>query len=106
MTVDDANRIIAEYMGHDAYNLFKYPNCTVYSESLDIMVPVWENLGVYESSYFWSGYDCKTYECCYTIFFHNKTIPTESMGRAKKIQRAACIATAKAIQELGGEGCE
>ena len=100
MTVDDANRIIAEYMGHDAYNLFKYPNCTVYSESLDALVPVLEKIG--------KDFDC--YLCRdrngdingWVFYFQGCKIE----HTADTLQEAACIATAKAIQELGGEGCE
>jgi len=101
MKVNEANKIIAEYMGEEivkglgikagrvstrvdpsAYYIDKF-----YSESLDSLIPVWDQLRCYPNFY---RYKAK-YQCCFTVGF------TET---SDTLTQAAAIATAKAILEL------
>lgn len=98
MTLEEANKTIAEYMG-TTYRNTKHGNEIMYlgySNSLDALVPVWEKLKVHEhvalditnkEVFVWE-------EGNYTCGWHSYN----STGNT--IQEAACLATAKAIKEL------
>ena len=114
MDIQDANKIIAEYMGFKIVSdgiseLIEGPSGTLrilkgtYSNSLDALVPVWEKLeevNVFVNRFAPHG---KFVELCsdkkgkdylpWDCFHYHKHEGTT-------IQEAACIATAKAIKEL------
>jgi hypothetical protein len=125
MDAQEANKIIAEYMGLTVYrgkrgshkivtsvSLGRVNGSVVsdlYSESLDSLVPVWEKLKLFEKGYGFKIYEYnkKGWYCCFQkydgqIFMMiNHFIVIER----KSIQEAAAIATAKAIEQLTeGEG--
>lgn len=110
LTIQEANRVIAEYMDEGPFCNCENPldidgdrvvceNCTNYivenyNESLDALVPVWEKLG--------RDFDCYLHRdknndiSGWLFYFHGLKIEHTS----ETIQEAACIATAKAIKEL------
>lgn len=119
MTPQEANKIIAEFMGYyfigvekkrlnispfliltrtsDGERVYKYP----YSESLDALVSVWEklNLGIFKV--FRNCTDRKHFD--YQYHFKVELSPfldKTYTGRGLEIQEDAAIATAKAILEL------
>lgn len=101
MTKEEANKIIAEFMG--AFTEYPTSVCEfgevqfeydypLYSKSLDELVPVWEKLEFLLIS-------CDWIDNKYIFTIHtNKNISNKS----STIQEAACIATAKSIKELNG----
>lgn len=116
MTLEEANKIIAEYMGTtieiiESINYaapttydkiitkdYKYTS-KWYSESLDALVPVWEKMRAAEFKFVNIEYDC----CGWFLDIDDKT-DVRKYGRiGLSIQEAACIATAKAIKELKEE---
>ena len=103
MEIQEANKIIAEYMGEGSlinsmdFDLKARLHVGRYSKSLDALVPVWEKLGSFmieleNKSPFHEGY-------LFDITLRpSGTFYTRTTART--IQEAACLATAKAIQEL------
>lgn len=108
MTPQEANRIIAEFMGSyfdhsngitTYYSQGEQYAARLYSKSLDALVPVWEKLkGFYNGSIDlmlapsdkpFANIDYFVDKHCYSCNSYGDTI-----------QEAAAIATAKAIQEL------
>lgn len=92
MKAEQANRIIAEFMGtynrrdNDGYWL-PSPNY----QSLDALVPVWEKLRKRDFKFaFRDNYE----------FLIITTKDKYNFGDGETIQQAACIATAKTIKEL------
>lgn len=115
MTVEEANRIIAEYMGYTVY-----PNdaelipqsmshvkayALAYDQSLDSLIFVWDK--IYGESKFNITIASDTMDAWlfYWDYYSQQKVIYESPLN-QPIQQAACIATARCIQELGGEGCE
>ncbi len=113
LTIEQANRIITEFMGLEFESLGnregEYRNMMVYryegrrcvkpaySESLDALVPVWEKLkGHYEIDFFDEGRAHFNVVCPE----YNEVMQMETESN---IFKAACIATAKAIKELQNE---
>ena len=111
MNEQEANKVIAEYMGETLQGDYRVsgrvgtsidPSAVYLSEpyykSLDALVPVWERLedmtGSGHDSYFkrWSDGDW--------LFDFGETEKAHSFSAS--LQQAACIATAKAIKELEG----
>lgn len=104
MNTQEANQIIAEFMGTGVWVPVDN-DCgeleTLYSWSLDALVPVWEklNLGIFKV--FRNCTDRKHFD--YQYHFKVELSPfldKTYTGRGLEIQEAAAIATAKAIQEL------
>ena len=113
MNVQEANKIIAEYMGHRYSNgilTIKNENkedtldIVKYSCSLDALVPVWEklksnsvwinNLGNRHGSYL-------SFFCYDTTEKYSSIYPFEyAEHKGENIYEVCCIATAKAIREL------
>ena len=104
MKIKEANEIVAEYMG---FGFNATETCLVdkdhnlsalYSDSLDALVPVWEKLDVrhfrYENRY--GNYFSIHYG---TNDAYDTKTRVDHMITSETIQEAACIATAKAIQE-------
>ena len=104
MKAQEANKIIAEYMGNtnpvpvnlDKLSARQLKMYLPYMYSLDALVPVWEKLSTIDLRLCGVGYDCHFYET--NIGYKFKLADNFSEG--KTIQEAAAIATAKAIQEL------
>ncbi|MBT8187830.1 MAG: hypothetical protein KJO73_09080 [Croceitalea sp.] len=112
MTPQEANKIIAEYMGLRFVELcdnesYAQPNDDnyeriVYSKSLDALVPVWRKLN--EDHELNLTITSDTMDAFLFYFDHystQKTIYESPLNQS--IQEAAAIATAKAIQELGND---
>ena len=126
MDSNEANKIIAEFMGYyyigienkrledlpcliltrkcDGERIYKYP----YSESLDALVPVWQKLKEdFDLYHFDIGFNGNEFSV--DITFENKaealddTIMRSNCAWSNTIQEAAAIATAKAIKELATE---
>lgn len=122
MTCEEANKIIAEFMGYkwncSGFNhvlLFnnkpiKYTSeinklMKRYSESLDALVPVWEKLGNYDISLSYSNLikDENERNCCEMSIIPkgtDKAVEFCTIDLYRTIQESACIETAKAIKEL------
>lgn len=97
MKSEEANKIIAEYMGISDYNnSAAYPNCTAYYESLDALVPVWGKLGWFNKTVVMRNNDLTDNKCSYEIAVKKGFFDAQ----AENYQEAAAIATAKAIREL------
>ena len=107
MKAEKANKVIAEYMGYELREM-SWGICaggaqlgkgkTAYSESLDLLIPVWEKMGrVSILAHFWDGRVIN-----FVIQDHNNAGPDMSMVSSDNgtVQESACIATAKAIIEL------
>ena len=104
ITIEEANRLIAEYMGLkyvlERNHIISYSGLKVspYSKSLDALVPVWEKLNLpkiieldIRDHNYAKGFGFRTYaDLSYSIYEDS----------SESIQEAACIATAKAIKEL------
>ena len=100
MTPQEANKIIAEFMGFEFYKgllllrnesgLVVFETIANYTSSLDALVPVWEKLGVE----LWRDGD--SYTCRVSRFNQGYDIH----HGAETISEAAAIATAKVIKEL------
>jgi hypothetical protein len=100
MTDQEVNKIIAEFMGRE---IVKRGYCwflldcmceltSVYTESLDALVPAWEKLKLRQIKI---GDSFGIEQC--TLF---KGIETGVWSDGETIQQAAAHATAKAIQEI------
>ena len=107
MTIEEANKVIAEYMNlptwSGQYDGVKYTK-TIYilngkkfngrfDKSLDALVPIWEKL------------DNMMYIGCnlQDRFYYFQLVTSKGKqfeAKANTIQKAACIATAKAIKSL------
>ena len=104
METEDANKIIADYMGRYemdySANRKKY-FINYYDKSLDALVPVWEKLSGLEFEYPDLGKNVFSGKYCAKLYYFNgrDSVPCAS-GWRETIQVAACIATAKAIMEL------
>jgi len=126
MELEEANKIIAEYMGEELYHrgidgtLFAlvdkshkvnnhYPSKPIYSRSLDALVPVWHKM---EKDNNYGGI------CIYSCIIGKEETFTVSSNLIREaggfkadsheydegsstLQEAAALATAKAIQGLG-----
>lgn len=98
--VKDGNKIIAKYM--DVPDVFfdcyehdsRYPK---FDKSLDELVPVWEKLEVDEIEF------SKDFFGLYYYLPNTMSRKRFScyIGKLHTLKEAACIATARAIQELG-----
>ena len=97
MKTEEANKIIAEYMGENLIvpvniNELSGSQKKIYQPyiySLDALVPVWEKLGVDDMDLHPLRGECY-------IYWRGLGIK----GKGETVQEAACIATAKAIKEL------
>jgi hypothetical protein len=103
MGVEEANKIIAEYMGldyptrNDAGFFMPNPNF----KSLDALIPVWEKLDVELSRLIFNGnVQDNTDNKKFHVSLFKESIFAFSDSFGDTIQEAAAIATAKAIQEL------
>ena len=106
MTPQEANKLIAEYMGVEyvEYKTYKCPVCDFsefkgYSESLDRLVPVWEKIKQIPLFNRTGEVDDPKWLCEIECENSNPKFNYVS-GHAITIQEAACIATARAIKEL------
>jgi hypothetical protein len=110
MTVEEANKIIAEFMGYkwskmpdgDIATEFPLGNnqtslYTNYWASLDALVPVWEKL---QETFFSLRITTSDFTCKDKDFWIKITLEKNFFGLADTIQEAAAIATAKAIKDL------
>lgn len=89
MEPQEANKIIAEYMGVSLETFLTY-NLKSYSKSLDAIVPVWEKLEIRMSLDM--NYRDMSPWACVCVY--------EIAAFGETIQEAAAIATAKAILEI------
>lgn len=90
MTTEEANKIIAEYIGwNDSGDYHVARKIKPFSNSLDNLVLVWEKLGFAVLPFINSSTTDYKRRLCKIHFV--KDVP---------IQEAAAIATAKAIQEI------
>ena len=120
MKPEEANKIIAEYMGDKGfevilYNETKTPFKTLqgitnyhvhydkkrgdpkkFSKSLDALVPVWEKLNLEIKPQRLAGF----WKCGISNLDTGFFIPSHNSETYEKLEEAAAIATAKAIQEL------
>lgn len=104
MEIDEANKIVAEFMGLEYHRegdcagwirndrFLQFP----YSMSFDSLVPVWEKLEFLDIKIFWASDG-------YRFWIKNNR---EVFSGRKTIQEAACVATAKAILALTQESEE
>lgn len=105
MNLEKANKIIAEYMHNDTScsSLRAALLMCKYHESLDALVPVWEKLNYFDNEEEYSTdkeiYFKKWFDNGEWLFDFGSI--ENGVGFGKTIQAAACIATAKAIKELG-----
>lgn len=113
MTIQEADKVIADYMGIEGqFPDIKSKTCNIcgeqeaflYSESLDSLVPVWERIpdGVLSISFLSSGvfnHQVEVFDNDENLKYVHKTC-LGITGPKVSIQEAACIATAKAIREL------
>ena len=93
MTIDKANKVISEYMGHNILCCYDR-SLGFYHQSLDSLISVWKKLNVLSIEGF---LDLNNFE----VVFSDGSF-SES-HQHKTIQEAACIATAKAIEGLKNE---
>ena len=99
MEINEANKIIAEYMGYSRDDYLsgwfdgndKQVKYLDYREHLDDLVSVWEKLGLHNISFQLDQKFC---------IINDKKVFVSAVSGLKTIQKAACIATAKAIQNL------
>jgi len=111
MKTNEANKIIAEFMGHDVYAIDVHISCRgksrnyffeMYSEDLNALVPVWEKLEFFDNEEFITTDNEVTIKKWHGdgewLFMFNEI---EGVGFGRTLQEAAAIATAKAIKELG-----
>lgn len=104
LTIDEANKIIAEYMFPDEVKrkkaelyLEEFP--LNYSTNLDDLIPVWEKTNLIGISNFAFGYLNKSF--IFEIYFDRGKLEGKTiLAREETLQEAACIATAKTIKEL------
>lgn len=90
MTQEEANKIIAEYMGVPEDSIgYSWSN---YSKSLDALVPVWEKMRALQVNVQWA---IKSH----TVFI-SSLHGNWQRGDSLDIKQAAAIATARAIKEL------
>jgi len=102
VTLEEANKIIAEYMGQDwqdckcGYDVFKLD----YFDSLDALVPVWDKLK--PSKYIGLDYSVGNDSNRFRIWNNDYDLSSVNDYSEDEftIQEAACLATAKAIKEL------
>lgn len=102
MKIEEANKIIAEYMGWKYDGIFDddlmwcpesgYREAVRFKDSLDALVPVWEKIKCTQIKL---G-DSYGFEQCVVRYKFDEWVWSEG----KSIQHAACIATAKAVKEL------
>ena len=96
MTSEEANKIVAEFMGDDGFCFGQEGVLPKkYSKSLDALVPVLEKLEQ-SINLNMDVYPCGDY-CCDIGTYH------DHYSCANTIQKAATVATAKAIQELNND---
>ena len=114
MKADEANKIIADFMGYGiAKKVNGVPFATSpipkakyrledYYLSLDALVPVWEKLEFFDNEEFITTDNEVTIKKWHGdgewLFMFNEI---EGVGFGRTLQEAAAIATAKAIKELG-----
>jgi len=111
MTPQEANRIIAEYMGDKSpvpVNLHELSEKQLrqylpYAHSLDALVPVWEKARIFNVCQFDFNRLGNSYE--FTIFQDrpDKEYGNQWYAKESTVQEAAALATAKAIKELKNE---
>jgi len=125
VTLEEANKIIAEYMGYKldketlSFNVYRktseYVELDWFSSSLDALVPVWEKItkdthpqGIIIESTINCNWDYSNFGVSSNwpgpkwqkeVAFESETGGGFS-EEPKSIQEAACLATAKAIKEL------
>lgn len=113
MKIDEANRIIAEYMGwyrteNQSGEFWQNRQTSITRdyldyESLDALVPVWGKLGIFE---FRGIFEVQS--CFLKLFTLNSEIGKNPqfimIEEGETIQQAAAIATAKIIQRIGERG--
>jgi len=129
MKVEEANKIIAEFMDCDNYKYMlvidKVPNKSIlsvelmeamkiksrnpyvsvhyYSNSLDNLVPVWDKMAFLNINIDVNTFDDNGLEGITFIIKDSKgNSYWNNNNNGLTIQQAACIATAKAIKELEG----
>ena len=110
MTLEEANKIIAEYMGYELvdqpHSMSRNPlkmtvkrkfefEITAYSKSLDALVPVWDKLGYSKTQ----GIGFHRYKSGWQVGI-GTILPLIHLSTSVTLQEAACLATAKAIKEL------
>lgn len=109
MNSEEANRIIAEYMGYKYRDGSEtkivqgeaYTRLCKYNKSLDALVPVWEKLKLEKCLCVkFSLLKNKRDFCEFNYGEYGAADWQDSIEQLGKIQEAAAIATAKAIQEL------
>lgn len=107
MTDQEVNKIITDYMGsHKRYRRVEDSGLVTeqmeyvkYTESLDLLVPVWENSRIASQAYFEFDRLRNTYE--FEIRFdRGKYEEKEFYSRRETLALAAAHATAQAIKEL------
>ena len=105
MTPQEANKIIAEYMGLryvlEMNHVISYSGLKVspYSKSLDALVPVWERYELFTEYKFDICHALKG-ERRWGFLINTFTRSFSFEGQGSTLQEAACIATAKAIEAL------
>jgi len=113
MEIENADKIIAEYMGYEVDSTHIYTGSVLgyritgentyiknnhFSASLDALVPVWEKM-----SNFWNELDFNLSPDKKPFFNIDYFIGRDCYcinSYGKTIQEAACVATAKAIESL------
>jgi len=93
MTTEEANKIIAEFMGGSDLQI---AFTGMYSHSLDTLVPVWDKMNENRVTLEHFGNCSKGYSADLNLSHNYETY-------SNTIQEAAAIATAKAIKELKNE---
>jgi len=110
MTLEEANKLIAEYIGYEIHATHIYTGDVIQYRkngeyigslhylSLDALIPVWEKLDIEFQQSFPQSYPNVRFKLSKHTAHEDRL--TKWVGEGKTVQEAACIATAKAILEL------
>lgn len=93
MTDNEANKIIAAFMGHDILECYD-PNFGFYTASLNALIPVWKKLESF------SIFEIKLSKKTCSLHNLNRGERYIELFNSRTLQQSAAHATAKAIKGL------
>ena len=102
MTASEADKIIEKYLGYKHVSLRDGNTCFIrFSNSLDSLIPVWEKLGTDCLRFTKFDYDSAGWFLDINERLCQRDDDIDQLGYS--IQKAAAIATAKAIQQINND---